>query len=460
MPFSAWAGDISGISFTNDPWTVAANEPVKLTINLQFEGDSHPTACMLMFTDSGTGQFSSNSSTWESVTRLTVSTNWANKNFYYKDSTEGNYILTVKVVPVSCSVLNGEEAQWTASQSITIGSGGSLSEPTTDVNSQPSTDSGWPEYVPPEARPKITAYAGKDMAMIVGALGEFRGEGYDFEGNLIENGRYLWSFGDGTLKEGRSVSYFYRYPGEYIVTLDVSSDKNSATDRLLVKVIPNEIIISEIKTGPESFVELYNGSKQEINISGWQIRSSSPLQAGYKTFTLPVNTFIKPLGYSVFPVFLSDMILPQGGGKVELLYQTGLLADSFSYNGFLAEGQSFSCSTLNVEQVRISEETPGRKNTEPEFSSKNSEISNLPNYSNSPKTDNSENYELVITNYEDEGEDATSTEEHNEAALQASVATAFDDGEGTNKRIYFYAALGIILVAGLGVVFVRRNGFL
>lgn len=458
-PFFVSAGDISQIIFTNDTWTAKPNEAALLTIQLQYAGDSHPTVCMKMFTDSSTGQFSSSDTNWNSVDKLTINSNWTNKNFYYKDSMEGVYTLTVKVIPISCSALTDEEARWTVSQNITVSSEDSFVPSVDNPDPDPPFGGGseWPEYVSPEDRPKITAYAGKDKVMIVGALGEFRGEGYDFDNEPIEKARYLWNFGDGTLKDGQNISHFYRYPGEYIVTLDVSSGGNSSSDRLLVKAIPNKIIISEVKTGTNSFIELYNGSKEEINISGWQIRSSSFIQKGHQTFNLPKNTFIKSFGYSVFPVFLSEMILPQGGGKVELLYQTGLSADTFTYIGFLSEDQSFSISDTG--QSYMAEETPGTENIK-------SVVATTQNiYSGTEKQEASKNYESGIMNYEKEKEPEKIIE--NEIVgrpediisenQQANVITIADDNLGIDKtKLYLLVVLGFVFFAGLGTVVVRR----
>ncbi len=328
-----------------------------------------------------------------------------------------------------------------------------LPEEETQEQTSAGGDSGWPEYVPPEDRPKISAYAGKDMVLTVGALGEFRGEGYDFEDQPLEKAKYSWNFGDGSLGEGQNISHFYRYPGEYIVTLDVSSGKNSAADRLIAKAVPNKIIISEVKTGPESFAELYNGSKEEINISGWQIRSSSPLQAGYKTFVLPENTFVKPFGYSVFPVFVSGITFPEGGGKVELLYQTGLSADSFEYNGFLAEGRSFSCAISDIPQKRIyiADETPGQVNIKTIVP-----ISTLSSSSNTQGQKEPKNYESEIANYGETNKVPTSTNISVETQ-EANVVSALGREPETSKtKIYLLAVLGLVVFAGAGVVFLRK----
>ena len=108
LPFFVLAGVISQVVFINDPRAIKPNETALLTIQLQYEGDSHPTACMQMFTDSSTGQFSSSDTNWKSVDKLTINSNWTNKNFYYKDSVAGNYTITIKIIPVSCSSLTDE----------------------------------------------------------------------------------------------------------------------------------------------------------------------------------------------------------------------------------------------------------------------------------------------------------------------------------------------------------------
>lgn len=117
-----FAGDISKFVFTPESSQIAKpNEATLLTIQLQYEGDSHPTACMKMFTSSATGEFSSSGANWKKVDKLTINSNWTNKNFYYKDSTAGDYIITVEVVSgVSCANLANQEAQLIASQNITV----------------------------------------------------------------------------------------------------------------------------------------------------------------------------------------------------------------------------------------------------------------------------------------------------------------------------------------------------
>lgn len=53
------------------------------------------TTHLILSSSSVTGEFSSNSTNWNPVTTLTMNTGWANRNFYYKDSTPGTPTITI-----------------------------------------------------------------------------------------------------------------------------------------------------------------------------------------------------------------------------------------------------------------------------------------------------------------------------------------------------------------------------
>jgi hypothetical protein len=208
---------------------------------------------MKMSSNSGTGQFSSSDTNWKSIDKLTINSNWTNKNFYYKDSTLGNYTITINIIAVSCSVLTDQTAQWTAMQNIIISEQQSqqqtsLSTPQTEQTPVSGSEN-WP------VEPQIFANAGKDKTVIVGADVYFSGQALGIEKEPLENARYLWNFGDGAIAENQNVKHIYQYLGEYIAVLDVSSGKFSTSDNLLVKVIPNQLKISEIN---KDFIKLTN----------------------------------------------------------------------------------------------------------------------------------------------------------------------------------------------------------
>ena len=168
--------------------------------------------------------------------------------------------------------------------------------------------------------PQIYANAGEDKTIVAGADIEFKGNALGLKKEPLDNARYLWNFGDGTIKEGQNVLHSYKYPAEYIVTLDVSSGKYSASDRAMVKVVPNKISISEATS---EFIKLKNGSDITLDISGWFLKGNGIL------FKIPKNTFINaneeiPISSSVSGINAINI-----NSEIFLLYPNGSAA--FSY---------------------------------------------------------------------------------------------------------------------------------
>jgi PKD repeat protein len=336
---------------------------------------------------------------------------------------------------------NGYSLQKTSSEWIAALStpGGPTLEP--DLPRLLSGQSDAVDYIPPEQLPSIEAYAGEDKTIVAGALAEFRGQAFGLKGAPLKNARYLWNFGDGTTKEGQNITHFYRYPGEYVVVLDVASGGYSASDRLIARVVPNKIFISELRTGPESFVELKNDSDSEINISGWRLRG------GDQTFTFPGNTFIRASDYLVIGTLASGMSLPQGNGKVELLYPGGFLADLFEYKGVLKKGESFVRDSAL--EVYVTSETPGEENREPELTVQIA--ASKPSVPAAP----SGSKQIVNGN---EANSASATSADPVVAAQPANTVAIVGSENSNKTLfYFLIALGLSFFSALAVFLIRRQ---
>lgn len=314
------ASDISQFVFTTNSQTIKPNEvSEKITIQAQdangqsVAGGIPQTGCLKLETTSVTGQFSSNSTNWESVSQLTMNKGWANRNFYYKDSTTGNYTLTVKSALTSCSGWIKEE--WIAKQDITVSESAFTPESKSEPP-EPTYDVGsivWP------TEPQIYANTGEDKVGVTGADIKFSGQALGLQKEPLENARYLWSFGDGAGAEGQNILHTYHYPGEYIVVLNVSSGKYSASDRLSVKVLPNQLTITE---ATKDYIKLHNGSNFDLDISHWFLRANS------KLFKFPESTLIKagadlPISSSISGISVNN------NQTVELLYPNGSTAHSF-----------------------------------------------------------------------------------------------------------------------------------
>ena len=111
-------------------------------------------------------------------------------------------------------------------------------------------------------------------------------------------GKYSLNFGDGNSLETEKTfpipekfSHIYYYPGEYIVTLECYESYLSAepdsSDKIIVKVISSEVVISKIGDAKDFFIEISNNAPFEADISGWVLISYQ------NKFVFPKNTIIK-----------------------------------------------------------------------------------------------------------------------------------------------------------------------
>ncbi|MFA4890423.1 MAG: PKD domain-containing protein [Candidatus Paceibacterota bacterium] len=397
-----FAGDITQFVFTNDQRTVKPNEAALLTAQVQYIGDSHPTACMLVSSNSGTGQFSSNDTNWNAVDKLTINSNWTIKNFYYKDSAVGIYTITAKIVPgVSCSTMTNQEVQFTAEQSVVVSDGSSGSttvvEPQTQLTTVVGSSTSWP------VEPQIYADAGADKTAVAGADIIFTGKALGLDKKPLDGARYLWSFGDGASAEGKSVKHFYKYPGEYIVFLNVSNTEYSAGDGALVKIIPNQLKIIEANS---DFIKLKNDSSATLDITGWFLRNGDSLPAG--GFKFPQTTLIKNGATLIIDSSISGINAKDG--KAELLYPNGSPAISYATQ---------TSQTTTVVGSKI----------EPE-----------------PKTIK----HSVSSSF------ATNTENQTASA----ISSVQDDGENSNTGKWLALASGMGVISAAGLIFIRRKGLL
>lgn len=192
--------------------------------------------------------------------------------------------------------------------------------------------------------PQMIVEAGENKTTVAGALVSFSGIALGLKKEPIENAQYMWSFGDGSFKEGRSVAHTYRYPGEYVVVLEVSSGYFSGSDRVRVSVVTPEIIISKIGDASDYFIEVTNNSKYELDLSGWILRSQNA------QFFIPKNTIIMSRGKVSFSSVVTGFAL-SSGDKPSLLYPSGATATTY---GELAPKQTFQEDSGSISNTKAS----------------------------------------------------------------------------------------------------------
>ena len=151
--------------------------------------------------------------------------------------------------------------------------------PTETASSAPSSS---PQDVAVDTK-NISAEAGSDRTVFAGADALFEGEAFGLQGEPLEMARYIWTFGNGDRREGKTFFYNFPYPGTYVVVLDVVSGKYSATDRMKVEVIPAQLTIGEVT---KDFIEIANHSDVEIDLGGWMILANN------QYFRFPLHTIV------------------------------------------------------------------------------------------------------------------------------------------------------------------------
>ncbi|MEX0917370.1 MAG: lamin tail domain-containing protein [Candidatus Paceibacterota bacterium] len=181
-------------------------------------------------------------------------------------------------------------------------SGSSDSSGVTSSKGSPDTDDPLPK--------KIVAYAGNSRIVYVGADSIFEGTASGNTGDELEEARYLWTFGNGEIKEGKKVLHHYDYPGRYAVRLSVSSGKYGDTDQVIVEAIPAEVFVSDAVS---SYVELSNASSEMLDLSMWY------LMVGDGKFQFPEGTLVLSKEKIRFPRSVTNLS-PKGAEDVVLLY--------------------------------------------------------------------------------------------------------------------------------------------
>ena len=173
---------------------------------------------------------------------------------------------------------------------------------------------------------QIKAYAGPDRAGIAGGEIFFEGFAEGLQGDPLDGARFSWNFGDGAaLVDGKKIGHTFLFPGVYTVSLNVSAGEYSALDTANLVVTESPLLISEIKTGADGWVEIKNNSARKIEISRFGFGESN-----FKPFFFPENTYLAPWALVVLGTSTLGFILPESG-EIKLLYPNGKIIFSSNY---------------------------------------------------------------------------------------------------------------------------------
>ena len=287
---------VSKIVFTTEPQVIKPGE-ISGTITIQLQdstGSSYQTAETVdveFLSTSTSGEFLSPNS--ESTVTKTISMGSANKNFRYRDSMNGTFVMTVKATGRTSGDI------WSANQTITISDSASTSATTaatteeTAATSPPSSNQGSSSSGSSSAHysaaplsslkilPGFEVNVGRDRLGTVGSPLEFK-----VETNIeyTKNSIFVWNFGDGREGGGEVVSHTYMYPGEYVLMLNVAGPRGKAVSRINIKIVSPELAITNVS---RERIEIANNSKSEASLFGRALVTKD------KVFAFPRDTIIK-----------------------------------------------------------------------------------------------------------------------------------------------------------------------
>lgn len=289
--------EVAQFVFTTSPQSISSgtNSDI-ITVQSQNAGGATENVAETMDfvfkSSSPTGEFLSTSLNPVSTT---MSKNTANKNFIYRDSSTGTFTLSVEIK--GRTSLN----TFSATQDIVIGSASSNSNNSisTSTNSSGSNSSSDSEtntqssgissaHSSPaglstaDTKIDFQISAGRDRLTSVGNNVVFEVNATKLQNVSEQNIYYDWSFGDGSVAQGKITSHQYSFPGEYTVVVNGRASDKQAVSRIVVKVISPDIVISKVVGG----LSITNKSKMEFNLEGWRINSDN------RDFVFPKDTII------------------------------------------------------------------------------------------------------------------------------------------------------------------------
>ncbi len=278
--------------------------------------------------------------------------------------------------------------------------------------------------------PDIHAYAGKDREVVAGADIVFEGYAGGDSGEKIKNAEYVWNFGDGEVKRGKSLIHTFRYPGTYIVHLTVISGDLVARDTATILATePDVQIVGYERGGLDPYVALRSTASTPINLSWWYVRIGGAL------FHIPEHTYIAPNTELRFSQAVMNIDFPETN-DVALLYPNLRTVDMFDVPAHTAE---------SARGVVIPESTQTSMPPRAAQSSSQSHTPPTASYTEAPETALSE----------EEGEDKSVAEDQTSSVYYSLTANA--SKAQANRQAWFFALGGIIILGIAGVTVIHRK---
>lgn len=298
----------------------------------------------------------------------------------------------------------------------------------------------------------------RETFAVVGATALFEGYALGLKDEPLLSARFVWNFGDGGTKEGQNVLHTYRYPGEYVVALDVSSGEYGASARMILEVVPAEVSIVSVGFDDDSHIELANESGYEINLHGWMLKS------GDGHFVIHKNTFILPRKTLIFSPEVTKL-LQKEEGDVLLLYPDGKVASRYSISSLARAGTvlapALAVGVVEHEAAKVNVKTSDvpRTSDVQTLSIVDTQSKDFPRVSSqqgSEHIEDSSNPPKNTSQAASVGNAKVGTESNSAGAVIA-FKDSQDESGGGFFSVWFAAISGLTFVAITGFLFMRKN---
>lgn len=249
----------------------------------------------LSFQSSGSGTFTGQTG---SAVQEWISSNSANRNFYYRQAVGESHVLTVKAgygpaegwtmlweasVTTSETPPEEEETPPASAPSGTASAGSTGIAKVAGTNNKVTSSTVAKARTFADDSLKLTITHAKRVS--VGQPTVFVALPSGLEDEELHTLRYLWNFGDGTTGTGRTPSHVYAHPGSYIVMGTVSRQGHEIVIRTEIAVSPRSITVEK---DAEGGVTIRNSAPHEVEISRYE------LSDGARTFVIPDQTYLLP----------------------------------------------------------------------------------------------------------------------------------------------------------------------
>jgi non-reducing end alpha-L-arabinofuranosidase len=141
----------------------------------------------------------------------------------------------------------------------------------------------------------------------------------------------------GPIAPGKSVTATFKVTSPktsgagYLSAKAEWKNKSETTSQRIRNVLPvkiNEVLLSSGSSSSDQFIELYNSSDNEIDISGWTLINTRSEWAPVKLATIPAGTMISAKGFYLLGLAGSGLASPasQGANNINVLSSTDFKA--------------------------------------------------------------------------------------------------------------------------------------